>query len=238
MLIKVKFLEKYFGVHPKGVLHVGAHEAEELEDYEEYGWLPVYWAEAQPDKYTDLQKRLTPPNHEVFHVAAWDVSGEEMTFNIMSNTQSSSLLELGLHSKEYPEIVVDRTLNVVTQKLDDAIPKDFNPELVALDIQGAELRAIKGFEPRLDYVKWIYCEVNREMLYEGCSTIGEMDEYLGSKLFIRRATRWTINGWGDALYVSKKVAFRQSWNHRIVWNLLQAGYYLRYLIRRFKKVLI
>jgi hypothetical protein len=58
MLISVKSLNNVWGVKPIGVLHVGAHEAEELEAYTKNGWMPITWVEAQPSKIEYLKKKL------------------------------------------------------------------------------------------------------------------------------------------------------------------------------------
>lgn len=72
-----------------------------------------------------------------------------------------------------------------------------------LDLQGSELRAIKGGTQALRYVDAIYTEVNREYLYEDCALLSEMDEYLGSAGFSRISMQMTRAGWGDALYIRK-----------------------------------
>jgi hypothetical protein len=74
---------------------------------------------------------------------------------------------------------------------------------VNIDVQGAELQAIKGMGNLVRAVDAIYCEVNKEELYEGCAVVNEIDEYLKNYHFQRVATRWIIGkGWGDALYLN------------------------------------
>jgi hypothetical protein len=76
---------------------------------------------------------------------------------------------------------------------------------VNIDIQGAELQAIRGMGELLTWIDAIYSEVNKEELYEGCATVKEIDSYLKKFNFERVATRWVLGkGWGDALYVNKK----------------------------------
>lgn len=78
-----------------------------------------------------------------------------------------------------------------------------------------------------DQIKWIYSEVNKGDVYEGCSKIAEIDEYLESKGFKRASTRWVRGqGWGDAIYVRKtlKMTFYtriKSVQSRIAWGLSQ-----------------
>ena len=199
MLISVQLLKKYWGVNPQSIVHVGAHNAEELETYSKAGWGSVTWIEAQPQKIQNLLERI-PSNHVVIEAAVWDIENVELNLNIMTNTESTSLLKLGTHATEHPSVTLSHTIPVRTKTLKNLLNDSSAPELLALDIQGVELRAIKGYEGKISEVKWVYCEVNKEELYEGCCLIGELDEYLLQHGFNRVATRWTIHKWGDALY--------------------------------------
>jgi len=78
MLIPVAELVELWGVTPNSVLHVGAHEAEELNDYHKFNWLPVTWVEAQPDKIEILKRKLPEINHNLIQAVVWDKSGEEL----------------------------------------------------------------------------------------------------------------------------------------------------------------
>lgn len=199
MLIPVKVLKKFWGVNPQTIVHVGAHNAEELEEYRIAGWGPVIWIEAQPQKAAQLLGRI-PSNHRLIEAAVWDVSGVDLNLNIMTNTESTSLLDLGTHSAEHPTVHLSHTIRVKTKTLGELLGGSPAPELIALDIQGVELRAMKGYGSAISEVKWIYCEVNKAELYKGCCLISEIDEYLSQFGFRRVVTRWTTHNWGDALY--------------------------------------
>ena len=225
MLISANQLESIWRVKPGNVLHVGAHEAEELDAYVEFNWGKIVWVEVQPDKVLQLKEKIRDTNHIVIEAAVWDKSGVDLEMKVMSNSASSSLLDLGTHKTEHPDIKLLRTFKVKTKTLEDAIPQDFLPELIALDIQGAELRALQGFGRRLTGVKWIYTEVNRKELYEGCCLVGDLDEYLKQYKFKRMATRWTVHGWGDALYVHESAALPNLLG-KFQWTILTVINYL------------
>ncbi len=199
MLISVQVLKKYWGVNPKSIVHVGAHNAEELEAYPLASGGPVTWIEAQPQKIDNLLQRV-PSSHTVIEAAVWDVNDVNLDLNVMTNTESTSLLKLGTHATEHPTVTLSHTIKVRTKTLKTLLKDSTPPELLALDIQGVELRAIKGYESRIAEVKWIYCEVNKEELYEGCCLITDLDSYLLNYGFKRSVTRWTVHNWGDALY--------------------------------------
>lgn len=208
----MKVLKKFWGVNPQTVVHVGAHNAEELEDYKIAQWGPVTWIEAQPQKALALSKRV-PSSHKIIEAAVWDIADIELNLNVMTNTESTSLLSLGTHAHEHPSVELSHTIPVKTKTLLQLLNGLPAPELIALDIQGVELRAIKGYGSKIAEVKWVYCEVNKAELYRGCCLISEIDEYLSKYGFKRVVTRWTPHNWGDALYENQKLVnsrkFRQ-----------------------------
>lgn len=199
MLIPVQVLKKYWGVSPQSIVHVGAHNAEELETYEEAGWGPVTWIEAQPQKIQELARRI-PSHHRLIEAAIWDTEGMSLNLNVMTSTESTSLLNLGTHATEHPTVQFSHSIPVTTKTLESVLDGSPAPQLLALDIQGVELRAIKGYGEKIADVKWIYCEVNKAELYEDCCLVSEIDSYLSQFHFRRAATRWTSHSWGDALY--------------------------------------
>ena len=59
------------------------------------------------------------------------------------------------------------------------MPKyDIEYNFLNFDIQGAELKALKGMEEYLNKVDYLYTEVNSNYVYVGCALITELDEYL------------------------------------------------------------
>ena len=80
-----------------------------------------------------------------------------------------------------------------------------NYDFLNIDIQGAELLALKGFGDLLYNIKYIYTEINKNYLYKDCALVDEIDEYLISYGFDRVETSMTEFEWGDALYVKKNL---------------------------------
>ena len=207
MLISVPDLKSKWGVTPNGVLHVGAHEAEEWPYYTNAKWLPVYWIEAQEKLALKLRESLPKDSNQIFAATVWSKSNLVLSLNISSNSQSSSLLEFGSHATNYPTIQNIDSLEVRTVRIDELMISNETFDFVNLDIQGAELEALKGMGVLLEKVKWIYCEVNSEETYLGCPHVSEIDRFLKRNGFIRIYTVWVRGkGWGDALYMQKSTA--------------------------------
>lgn len=209
MFIPVSELQSDWNVSANGVLHVGAHEGEEADQYEGACWTPVTWIEAQPDLAKNLQSKLNPWVHKVINAAVFDQNDVEILLHISSNSQSSSLLQFGTHKLDYPEITMVESITVTTKRIDALIDKANMPNFINLDIQGVELKALESLGELIASVKYIYTEVNRLNVYENCANINDIDYFLKLQGFKRATTRWQwLEGWGDALYLRSKAPSR------------------------------
>jgi FkbM family methyltransferase len=197
---------KQLNLNITGILHIGAHECEELNDYVRNGINEdnIIWIDAIKEK-VELAKSK---NIKYIYNEAVSNKEEDIVFNITNNGQSSSILELDTHKVHHPEIHVVEQRNMKTITLETFFKKNnINPNKYNfwnLDIQGAELFALKGAGNILDNVDVLYLEVNTEHLYKGCSLLNELEDFLHSKNFHRVAIQMTSANWGDALYISKR----------------------------------
>jgi FkbM family methyltransferase len=202
MLIPLHELVRKYNVYFRGVLHVGAHECEELNDYERY--LPrnkILWIEAMPHKVNQCKQRYQ--NLLIENAIVSDVV-ENVKFKISNNGQSSSMLDFGLHSHYHPDVHYVTGFDGTTSLLKDILPKyDIQYNFLNFDIQGAELKALKGMEEHLNTVDYLYTEVNSDYVYKDCALIGELDDYLQKFGLFRVETKWTDCKWGDAFYIRK-----------------------------------
>jgi len=201
MLISLHELVKKYNILFKGILHVGAHECEEILDYERYiSRDKILWIEALEEKVEICKSRYSDI---LIEQAIISDKNEIVTFHKSNNGQSSSFLELGLHKIFHPHVWYVDSFNSETKLLKDIIPNYNIPyNFLNLDIQGVELKALKSMEEYLKYVDYIYTEVNSDYVYEECALIGEIDEYLLKFGLKRVETRWCgDNRWGDAFYI-------------------------------------
>jgi FkbM family methyltransferase len=187
-----------------GCFHIGAHECEELNIYNNLGIKTedIVWVDALPGKVYEATCRGIP---NVFNAVITDKDDEKVVFNVANNGQSSSILEFGTHSIEHPGIVFINKINQKSITVDsffernnlDASKYDF----WNFDIQGAELLALKGATKSIKYAKVLYLEVNSKELYKNGALINEIDEFLAQYNFKRVLTNMTIHKWGDAMYI-------------------------------------
>lgn len=203
MLIPFKNIYDKYQLKISGILHVGAHHCEELNDYEEViSRDKILWIEAIEEKVDMCKNKYN--NLLIENAVVYDKI-IDTEFKIANNGQSSSMLNFGLHQILYPHINYSSFFTVKTQLLSDIISKyDIKFNFINLDIQGTELNALKGMKDYLVNIDYIYSEVNSAYVYENCNLINELDDFLANYGFKRVETEW-VNGcnWGDAFYIKK-----------------------------------
>ncbi len=203
MLFDLAELVRIHSLDIQGVLHLGAHTGEEARAYHRNRCGPVWWVEADPAIMATLEAHLArwPNQHPICAVVA-EVDGDHRTFHRANNFQSSSLLELGTHLVQSPEVrYVDRF--TVTTKTVDHLARyhGIKANFLNADLQGGELDALTGAETFMRTVDYAYMEVNWEPLYIGCGLIDDVDELMAVYGFTRYDTKMAGNsGWGDAFY--------------------------------------
>jgi FkbM family methyltransferase len=198
----------------KGILHVGANICEEKALYNSINVddNDILWIEAIRE--TVRYVKTINENINIIQAVITDKDDEELSFMITNNKESSSIFNFGTHAIEHPQIFeIERrqlksiTLNTLFERNNISYDRyDF----INIDIQGAELKALKGAICILPHIKAIYAEVNEKMLYEGAGLLPELDEYLATFNFTRVITNMTQHGWGDALYIKNYVSPQMS----------------------------
>lgn len=207
MLFEWGDLTKYFQKTITGVLHVGAHLAEEAPLYEDLGVSNVWWVEGNPSVMVKLDHILRSyPSHRYVQALVFEEDGVELDFHVTNiDGMSSSIYEFGTHTQFSPDIEFVQHFKLLTKTIDTIVEEnnieDIN--LINLDLQGAELPALKGASKLLEGVDYILTEVNKAEVYKGCTKIQELGEFLED--FVRVETHWVANqGWGDALFVRRE----------------------------------
>ena len=208
MVFRFSELFEKYQVQEKGVLHIGASTGQEIEAYYELGIERIIWVEAIPEVFAQLKQNVARyPNALVLNACISDFDGKEVDFNVASNSgESSSFLPLGTHKVAHPSVTYVRSFKTITRRIDTLL-RDNGIDIrdyafLNIDLQGAELFALRGMGDLLYQINCAYLEVNSEELYVGCALIGEIDEYLMHHGLFRVQTYWAGNtGWGDAFYV-------------------------------------
>ena len=198
-----------FDVPITGLIHVGANRGSEYATYCARTHGPLLYVEAIPEMAAFVRQRLDPHRpHFMRQAVVSDVAGETVPFHIASNNGgSSSMLAPGRHAELYPWITFEKTLELVTERLDDLVaerPEKATYNVIVLDVQGAELKVLKGAPELLATVDAVFAEVSSEPLYEGGCTFLEVTNLLADAGLVFRAAEMNAEGWGDAFYSRRR----------------------------------
>jgi FkbM family methyltransferase len=211
MLIQYQFLLKKYNFVPKGIIHIGAHKAEECVEYARSGVKNVIWIEGNPNLKPEIEENISIYNqNHVFISLLSDKDNLPVSFNITNATMSSSILDLDLHAVHYPDIKTVQKIELSTKRLDTLISEQnidiTKYDFLNIDIQGAELPALIGMGDEIAHINYIYTEVNVAHLYKNCDLVDALDTFLTSKGFFRVELSLTQAGWGDAFYIRQEAS--------------------------------
>ena len=205
MLISFTNLYNKYKMNIKGIVHIGAHYGEEIQEYVDNGIQKITVFEPLSKNFDVLSKRLQNVNADIegYQVALGSKKGTATMFLSSNDAQSSSILKPKQHLELHPDVSFDGTEEVEVSLLDEYDIGDSN--FINIDVQGYELEVFKGGKKTLENIDYVYCEVNRDEVYEGAPMVEELDEFLGTYGFERVETHWpeTYYTWGDALYIKK-----------------------------------
>jgi FkbM family methyltransferase len=186
-----------------GIIHIGAHYGEELEEYQLNNISDVVLFEPLSSNFQVLEQRAAQFNMNIIghQVALGNGNGEVEMFLSSNLRESSSILKPKKHLEQYPHITFNEVESVSLCKLDDYGYQNYN--FINMDVQGYELEVLKGSTETLKCVDYVYCEVNRDEVYEGNAFVEQLDEFLKPYNLNRVETEWLGDTWGDALYIKE-----------------------------------
>jgi len=168
----------------EGVLHIGAHLAQEADFYEENG-RSVLWIEANPKIYDELLIRLELfPQQRAICALLGDEDNDEAIFYIANNEGASSSV-FNFFDKTSSQVKMVETVNLNMRRLDSILSTDeiatFN--FWVIDVQGAELKVLQGAGNLLELANTIVIEVKRVNDYLGGVDWIDLDTFLTDKGF-------------------------------------------------------
>jgi FkbM family methyltransferase len=209
MLINFRDIWQRYQMNVTGVIHVGAHLAEEKDAYAEMQVPKVVWVEANGEVLYKLKDLIFTPDsygeQQLIHALITDKDGEKYDFNVSNHDgMSSSIYNFGTHVNfsfdtwhEHANQLESVTLDTLMRSRDFSGCNMFN-----IDIEGAGLDALRGAEELLKQMQYVYIEVQTENVYDGAPLLPEYDAFLQERGFDRvELSLVPGQGWGDSLYI-------------------------------------
>jgi FkbM family methyltransferase len=213
MLLKFEDLQKKINFDISGVIHIGAGSGAELKTYIEHNIQNIIMIEADKKSFFKLSIRkimydpMFRKNISLINQIISD-KNEIMNFNLTNVSDCNSILRLKKHQDYYPHIKKIKQTKIQSQTLNKLFKYKYDIKkynFINIDIQGAELLALKKASEILPFIDGIYTEINFEELYENCAMSDELDSYLMKFNFKRVYTNTDLHkSWGDALYIKSK----------------------------------
>jgi len=205
MLLSFTNLKRKYNMDIKGIIHIGAHYGEEISEYISNGIQDIILFEPLSENFDILSERVKNLNANIegYQIALGSKKGTVTMYVSDNEKQSSSILKPKVHLTHHPHVKFPLTETVDVHLLDDYDCKNYN--FINMDVQGYELEVLKGGSKVLKQVDYVYCEVNRDEVYEGNAYVEELDNFLFHYGMKRVETEWAGEIWGDALYIKEDV---------------------------------
>jgi|GEM_PF-1252887 FkbM family methyltransferase len=205
-----------FGRFPiRKVIHVGAHLGQERRRYRKMGVREVLWIEGSPSIHAQLLASLDADRaagklagrHVAVNALLTDKSGANVVLHGFSNAgASNSIFPMTEKLREtWPSVrQTGEDETVVSSTLDEIAAREGfeNPDLVVVDVQGAELLVLRGGTRTLASAKAVVSEVSTVPYYEGGVLFGELNAFLETQDF---AAAEAPSAHGDILYLRKEL---------------------------------
>lgn len=214
------------------ILHCGAHLGEESALYRRCGAIEIFWVEAQPSKVSILRELFGSKN--VFSGVLAQESGRKVPFFITSNSLSSSSRQINPNPWD---VSVEEVVQLETVKLDD-IARDIYlrirklPDLLVLDLQGAEYEAILGADFLISKINFLIVEFSNYQLYKDQKTLIDILSIPSLQSFTL-VYKLEESGHGEALFVrASELKFSKRVKSLIVLNYFSLKANFSMLLRR------
>jgi FkbM family methyltransferase len=205
MILNFKYLKTKYNMNIKGIIHIGAHHGEEVEDYINSGIQDIIMFEPLSYNFEVLEQNLRDANANISaHQVALGNEEKMVSMYLSDNEQmSSSILKPKKHLQNHPTVHFNGVEEVEMKRLDSFSEETSNFNFINMDVQGYELEVLKGGAETLNHVDYVYCEVNRDEVYENNAYVEQLDDFLATYKMERVETEWSGDIWGDALYVRR-----------------------------------
>lgn len=187
----------------KTILELGSRDGLDAIEMSEYYDADVFAFECNPSAIEICKDNLH--GHERVHLyeqAVWDEEGTISFYPVINGNTGASSCFVAIDDYPYETPYEQEEIVVPSIRLENWFEKEgCFPELICIDLQGAELRALKGMGEIPSSVKYIITEGQTKPMYEGVNLIPEIEEYLEEFGFSIRADKLVNPYFGDFLFV-------------------------------------
>lgn len=198
------------------ILEFGSRYGEDtIEFAKKYPGARIYSFECNPKSLNILKERINSYDNIIFNENAISDVNEKISFYQINEEKTKTTWSDGnqgassifVASGKYPIEEYHQDLIIVDAiTLDIFMAEKMIPEIdiMWMDIQGAELKALKGMGEKLNHLKIVHLEVEFIEIYKQQPLFKDVNLFLLQNNFSLLGFSAKSNYSGDAIYVSKK----------------------------------
>jgi FkbM family methyltransferase len=166
--------------------------------------------EANPNQIETIKSNINNyPNIQIFNFGASNEDGE-LDFNVSStvNIGNSSFLKITGNYNNYENMAFHTPIKVKTKRLDNFLKEQQIPkiDILWMDIQGFEGKAVQGLGDYIKNVKILYSEVTYKEMYKDQILFDKFDYYMLNKGFYCIYRDYKHGDfWGDSVYLNSNI---------------------------------
>ena len=183
------------------ILELGSRDGKDALLLRDHFDAEVVAFECNPQQIPQIQRRFANEHRvRLIEKAVWDENCDIPFYPVINgNVGASSAFKA---NPDYPyEQYIQTETTVPAIRLDDwCRENEFVPDLICMDLQGAELHALRGMGAILLDTRHIITEVQFEKLYEGTPLLDDLSEYLKKWNFVNKSVLGTNSWFGDAIF--------------------------------------
>lgn len=206
-------IDKYQLKKPSTLIQIGASGGQEIEDFVNFGISEALLIEPLDYPFSILKERVSNiKNYFPFQALVHSRNGIEVDFHIASNGgMSSSILQPERHLSTYPNVSFPEKKSLIGFRLDSIVTfllnqekiNFKNPDILYLDVQGAELIVLQGAGELLDNINYIWTEVGVGDGYKGGASYIQLINFLATYNYQLVFFECELGSFGDALFVKR-----------------------------------
>jgi FkbM family methyltransferase len=193
------------------ILDLGCRDASEAIQFSTiFPNAKVISVEANPNQIELIKSNIKNyPNIQIFNFGASDKE-EELDFNVSStvNIGNSSFLKITGDYNSHENMTFHAPIKVKTKRLDSFLKELQIPkiDILWMDIQGFEGKAVEGLGDYIKNVKVMYSEVTYKEMYKDQILFDKFDYYMLKNGFYCVYRDYKHGDfWGDSVYLNSKI---------------------------------
>lgn len=187
------------------ILELGSRDGLDAIILSEHYGCKVYAFECNPELIEDCLSNTSEYDDVIIvDKAVWDKEGEITFYPVTNGNVGASSCFIAIDNYPYEEDYEQNEVIVQSIRLDNWLNENgIMVDMLCIDLQGAELTALKGLGDKLKNITYIITEGQVKPMYNDVNLIDEIESYLRIYGFSMVAEKMVNPYFGDFLFVKR-----------------------------------